>query len=289
MDATIQTILAEIPLLGGKPVSVRSLEGGLTNRNFVLDVDGEQFVLRIPGANTELLGIDRHFEHACTQATFAAGIGAEVIAFLPEHGGAMVTRFMSGEVLPPEAVRTPATLERVVVALRLYHESQGGSGHFSTFETVYRSHALAQKHCVKFPAELDAALGIFKEIEAAVGIPEPLCPCHNDLVPGNLIDHHGSIRIIDWEFAGQGDRFFDLGNLAANQLFDADQERLLLQFYFGEIRPSDLHRLRLMRRASDMREAMWGFLQMGISKLDIDYAAYAHFHLQRFLDAVPHP
>lgn len=283
MDATIQTILAEIPLLRGKPVAVRPLEGGLTNRNFVLDMGGEQFVLRIPGANTGLLGIDRHFEHACTQAAFAAGIGAEVIAFLPDHGGAMVTRFMSGEVLPPEKIQAPGTLARIVEALRRYHEGPGGAGHFSTFETVYRSHALAQRHNVVFPAELQKALNRFREIEAAVGIPEPLCPCHNDLVPGNLIDHHGSIRIIDWEYAGQGDRFFDLGNLAANQFFDEAQERLLLELYFGEVRPADLHRLRLMRRASDMREAMWGFLQMGISKLDIDYAAYAKTHLQRFL------
>ena len=190
MDATIQALIEEVPHLRGKPVAVQVLEGGLTNRNYLLTCDGERFVLRIPGANTDLLGIDRHFEHACTQAAFAAGIGPEVIAFLPEHGGAMVTRFMSGEVLPPEKIQSPENLARIVDALSTYHEGPGGAGHFSTFETVYRSHALARDHDVSFPAELEMALNQFREIEAAVGIPEPLCPCHNDLVPGTLIDHH---------------------------------------------------------------------------------------------------
>jgi hypothetical protein len=78
--------------------------------------------------------------------------------------------------------------------------------------------------------------------------------------------------------------FFDLGNLAANNLFSREQETTLLQHYFGKARPADLRRLRLMRLASDMREAMWGFMQMGISKLDFDYRTYARCHWQRFLE-----
>jgi hypothetical protein len=80
-----------------------------------------------------------------------------------------------------------------------------------------------------------------------------------------------------------GDRFFDLGNLAVNNQFDAEHESRLLELYFGIVRPEDHRRLRLMRRASDMREALWGFLQSGISTLDVDYVAYGTRHLDRFL------
>ena len=113
----------------------------------------------------------------------------------------------------------------------------------------------------------------------------PPCPCHNDLLAGNFIDDGTAVRIIDWEYGGMGDRFFDLGNLAVNNEFDDEHERALLAFYFGEVDPDHLRRLRLMRLASDMREAMWGFLQAAISTLDIDYMAYGRRHLERFINS----
>ena len=82
-----------------------------------------------------------------------------------------------------------------------------------------------------------------------------------------------------------GDRFFDLGNLAANNEFDGQQEWEFLGLYFGEIRSDDLRRLRLMRMVSDMREACWGFLQAAISTLEVDFPAYGRKHLDRFIQA----
>jgi len=117
-----------------------------------------------------------------------------------------------------------------------------------------------------------------------VGVPDRLCPCHNDLLPANFIYDSRQVWILDWEYAGVGDLFFDLGNLAANNCLSSAQEQKLLQYYFGKTRSADLRRLRLMRLASDMRETMWGFLQMGISKLGFDYQTYAHRHLRRFLE-----
>ncbi len=100
-------------------------------------------------------------------------------------------------------------------------------------------------------------------------------------VPAGLLT---VIWILDSEYGGVGDVFFDLANLAANGLFDDEQERQLLTLYFGKVRSADLRRLRLMRLASDMREAMWGFLQTRISKLNFDYQTYARRHLKRFLE-----
>ncbi len=110
--------------------------------------------------------------------------------------------------------------------------------------------------------------------------------CHNDLLASNFIDDGRNIWIVDWEYAGMGDIFFDLGNFAVNQSLNDEQCQLLLQYYFGEVRPADLAHLHLMRLGSDLRESFWGFLQLGISELDFDYREYAHHHLNRFLHNV---
>jgi thiamine kinase-like enzyme len=108
-------------------------------------------------------------------------------------------------------------------------------------------------------------------------------PCHNDLLNANFIDDGERIRIVDWEYAGMGDPFFDLGNFSVNHGLDADEDAILLAAYEGVARPARLARLRLMRVVSDFREAMWGVLQQALSTLDVDFAAYAELHFERLL------
>ena len=271
-----------IPELRGRSLTVSPLGGGLTNRNYHIDAGGESYVLRVAGENTALLGIDRASEVACSRAAAELGIGPEVVAYLPEHE-AMLRRFVPGRVLTVEDVQEPAALRRVVGALRRYHDGPSGAGSFSPFATVRNYHALARERQVGFPCDLERARERLAGIQRELQRDDPPCPCHNDLLAGNFIDDGSSVRIIDWEYGGMGDRFFDLGNLAANNEFDDAHERALLTLYFGEVRPDRLRRLRLMRLASDMREAMWGFLQAAISTLDIDYLAYGQKHLERFL------
>jgi thiamine kinase-like enzyme len=277
-----RTLIELIPAFSGRTIVITPLSGGLTNRNFRLDDGDESFVLRVPGGDTGLLGIDRGCEAACSRAAAALGVGPEVVAFLPEQG-ALVRRFASGTVLSAEDVQQPVQLKRVVEALRRYHDSPSGMGEFSPFETVRQYLTLARARQVQFPGILEPALVRMDRIEAELKTGEPACPCHNDLLPANFIDDGQTVRIIDWEYAGMGDRFFDLGNLAVNGEFREEHERLLLELYFGEARAADWRRLRLMRLASDLREAMWGFLQSAISKLDVDYVAYGRKHLERFL------
>ena len=280
MDA--KRLIQLIPELRGRALTVTPLNGGLTNRNYRLDGDGESFVLRAPGQDTALLGIDRACEASCSRAAAFLGIGPEVVAFLPEHG-ALVRRFAPGRVLTADDVQQPAVLRRVVNALSRYHESPPGTGSFSPFATVRHYHVLSRQRQVRFPESLEPALERLARIEEELRNDDPRCPCHNDLLPANFIDDGGVVRIIDWEYGGMGDRFFDLGNLAANGEFNEEHEMMLLALYFGEARPDDLRRLRLMRMASDMREAMWGFLQSALSTLETDYLAYGRKHLERFL------
>jgi len=282
VDEQIQTLIGRIPELRGRSLTVSPLDGGLTNRNYRIDTGAESYVLRIAGKDTALLGIDRACEAACARAAAKVGVGPEVIAYLPEHG-AMVRRFVSGRVLTAEDVQRPDVLRRVVDALRRCHGGTNCPGSFSPFATVRNYYALARERHVTFPDRLDHALDRLTRIEQDLQTNDRPCLCHNDLLAANFIDDGAAVRIIDWEYGGMGDRFFDLGNLATNNEFDDRHERALLTLYFGEVRPDYLQRLRLMRLASDMREAMWGFLQAAISTLDVDYLAYGRKHLERFL------
>jgi thiamine kinase-like enzyme len=274
-----------MPQLNGNAITIRPLRGGLTNRNYMVRSGGQQFVLRIGGENSALLGIDRHAEHLCARLAFQAGISPEVLAFLPEHE-AMLTRFLPGRTLRSRNLRSTAILHRLVRSLRKYHESPGGVGTFAPFQTIRRYYLEAKKRKAPFPSTMTRALEVLERIEQMTEAPNYLYNCHNDLLPGNFIHDGCSIWILDWEYSAKGDLFFDLGNLAANNRFSPEQEATLLRFYFGAARTSDLQRLRLMRLVSEMREATWGFLQTRISTINIDYRGYALVHLGRFLSAV---
>jgi thiamine kinase-like enzyme len=140
------------------------------------------------------------------------------------------------------------------------------------------------RHGGKLPAALERARPVAVDIERALR-PEPEVPCHNDLLNANFIDDGASIRIVDWEYAGMGDRFFDLGNFAVNHQLTDEDEGWLLSAYFGRLVSSQYARLRLMRIMSDFREAMWGVLQQAISELDFDFEGYAGKHFDRLLTA----
>ena len=98
--------------------------------------------------------------------------------------------------------------------------------------------------------------------------------CHNDLLNANFLDD-GQIRILDWEYAGMGDPAFDLANFSTHHEFTNDQDRWLLECYFGEVTAENWARIKLLKVISDFREAMWAMVQIGISKLDFNFRNYA--------------
>ena len=285
MDEHIAHLIRQIPGLDGADVRVTPLVGGITNQNYRLDSGQETLVLRVGGKGTQLLGIDREREYTCTSIAAQLGVGASVVHFLVSDD-ALVTRFISGTGIAPETAAQPDTLRRIVAAIQRYHAGPAFPGTFSPFATVRSYYQLALERGVTFPEELPEVFALMQRIERAVLPVQQIRPCHNDLLAGNFIDDGRQIWILDWEYAGMGDLFFDLGNFAVNQALDVAQCELLLQSYFGEVRKADLAHLHLMRLSSDLREAFWGLLQLGISELDFDYREYAQQHLQRFLQHI---
>jgi thiamine kinase-like enzyme len=277
--------MQKVPELAGRDLTLTALSGGITNRNFRVDASGtsDRWVLRLAGNDTHLLGISREVEHAATVAAAGVGVGPEVAAFIrPE--GYLVTRFIVGSPVSDEAVRQPATLRRVADSLRRIHDGPAIPGLFVPLRICEAYRALAMARGVPIPPEYDQAAAIGRRIEGAfLADPVELRPCHNDLLNANFIDDGTRIRIIDWEYAGMGDPFFDLGNFSINHELTEDQDRILLEAYAGDVRPPHFARLTLMRVVSDFREAMWGVLQQGVSSLDVDFVGYASTRFGRLL------
>ncbi len=268
----------------GRQALVTPLSGGITNHNFKVDVDGQSFVLRMSGAKTSLLGIDRRVEREASRRAAAVGVGPEVADFI-EPESWLVTRFIHGQPIPVQEMKRPETIKRVAVALRRFHDALPIPGRFDSHTVVEEYCREAKTHGVEIPPAYDEAHDVSERIRAERGS-QPQVPCHNDLLNANFLDD-GEVRIVDWEYAGMGDRFFDLANFSVNHEFGVDEDRALLAAYFGDVTDRALTDLRRMKFMSDFREAMWGVLQSGISELDFDFNAYAAKHFDRMLANVP--
>lgn len=288
-DAEAAGLFGRVPGWAGRARIVEVLGGGLTNRNLVIEVGEERFVLRIPGNETELLSIDRRIERDANQQAAALGIAPDVIAFL-EPEGCLVTRFVPGTALTAEELTTPERLDAVCRAVRAFHESGSLSRPFDCFRVPEEHRATAVARGVRIHPAYERAAGYATEIAAAFAVtPEPKVPCHNDLNTANWIADGDRLWLLDWEYAGMNERFFDLGALVANNKMDADAEAAVLVAYFGERTPRRAARLALMKILSDFREAMWAQVQQGISVLHVNFGDYVDSHFDRLLRNASRP
>jgi thiamine kinase-like enzyme len=267
------------PSLGPAEGPPSPLEGGITNRNYRVRLGGQEYVVRLHGKDTDLLGISREAEAQATAAAAGLGIAPELAA---TFDGGMVTRFIPCESLAPPQVAARA--EELARALRRFHDAPlalPASFWVPDLLSAY-GRTLAERGAGEPPALREAA-ELAERIVAALGADERR-PCHNDLLPGNVIwdTHTQRVMIVDWEYAGMGDPWFDLGNLAVNNEFgDADEERLLTAYTGAPPSAAQRARLKLMRLMSDIREAAWGVVQGRLSDLDFDFAGYAERHFER--------
>jgi thiamine kinase-like enzyme len=261
----------------GRVKGIEPLGGGITNRNFKVSLEDGTVVLRIGGKDTALLGIDRRAEHAASLAAAQLGIAPEVVSFV-EPEGYLVTRFVDGQPLEASLLRT--RLDEVASILRRFHEGPAIPSRFDSFRVVEAYASTAAAYGVGVPPAYAQAKRTADGIERKRGR-QTLKPCHNDLLNANFIDDGERIRLVDWEYAGMGDVFFDLANFSVNHELDDDENGSLLASYLGKADDSALAALRLMRFMSDFREAMWGVVQQGISDLDVDFVAYAGEHFAR--------
>lgn len=285
-DPPTQAIVNHLAdLLGPADGAPAPLEGGITNRNFRVRFGEDDYVVRLPGKDTALLGIDRETERLASNAAAALAIAPAAV-----HGDAdcLVTRFVPGKPIEPDALRSdPGPVAR---ALRAFHDSGAKLPvRFWVPELLSRYALIVAERGGSLPEAYGVASEVAGRIAGALPLVEPV-PCHNDLLGANVLTVGEGVMLVDWEYAGMGHRLFDLGNLAVNNEFDSDSEVRLLSAYLGA--PPDtaaLAALRLMRVMSDAREGAWGVVQSVVSELEFDFDDYAARHFERLERAADDP
>ena len=286
-------VLKRIPEWAGRDDLVLERVGGLTNVNYRVRAKGDEAFLRVSGRNTAWLGIDRALEYQVLKLASAAGIGPQVRHFLlPE--GHMVTLPIRGREWSFEDYATPETLGRVVATVKRIHALPTVRASFSPFRCIQSYGAYAETLGVKLPADFARFRERLAEIQAEQrrDPDRRVCCCHNDLYAWNLLDD-GSVRVLDWEFAGMGDPYYDLATLVcchdSEGPLPPELQDELLRAYFGKVTPSRRSRLQGMLFVLNLFTAMWGFLHGGLVRVglvqaveDFDYLEYG----QNTLEAV---
>lgn len=291
MTAALDALLARLrPELGAPEGAPEVLSGGITNRNYRVRLGGADYVVRVTSPESAVLGIDRAAEHAAGLTAARLGVGPEVAAFFAD-AGCLVTRFIPGRPIPPEELREPETLGAVARSVRAFHDGPRIPSTFNAFRVVEDYAREARERGITLLAGFADARRIAAQIKPALtGEEHRPVPCHNDLLNANLIHDGRAVRIVDWEYAGMGDRYFDLGNLSVNnELREEDEERLLAAYFGAPCTSRRFACLRLLRLMSDFREAMWGVVQSAVSTLDFDFVDYATRHFARLTAGAADP
>jgi len=237
---------------------------GLSNRNYRVHSGGVEYIVRLATPGASELGIDREAEASALRSAFDAGLGAEIVHYaLPE--GHMIAKAIDAPSISenPECYREPQSLRRFTQVMKRIHDLLTVDHVFDPIQRARTATRRAVEHGVELPRGLDDLLTRLDEVEARRGVvpSEHWALCHNDLFGGNILDAD-PIRIIDWEFVGMGDIFFDLATLAiACDEFDPrpdERSEIIVDAYFGEVTDAHRQRIRDMIFVVQMHNVAWG-------------------------------
>ena len=259
-----------IAVLRGRPVAVVELSGGLTNRNYKVTAGGESYVVRISGPGSGALAIDRDNEYRNSVVAAASGVGAPVVDYLPDDS-ALVIGYIEGHTFSDADFGRPGVIDRVAEACRRLHDGDRFVNDFDMFEIQAGYLALVREHGFRLPADYLDHTSHVARIRGALAVrAEPAVACNNDLLAGNFIDDGARIRLIDYEYAGNNDACFELGNIWSECHLDLDQLEHLITAYYGTHLANKVARARLQGLMSQYGWTLWASIQEATS--DIDFA-----------------
>jgi thiamine kinase-like enzyme len=270
LQATIAD-LARSGLLAGEPRTVTPLEGGLTNFNFRVATPSCTAVVRLSSSDGDLLAIDRAAEEANSRRAADSGAAPPVLAYLPERN-ALVVEWIEGRTLAPDDLRDDAMLERVAAVCRQLHAGPRFVGDFDMFAIQRRYLALVQERGFRLPDRyLDFAPRAVQVEEALAVRREATVPCNNDLLAANLIDDGDRLWVIDYEYGGNNDACFELGNVWSESELSLDELAVLVDSYYGRHLRHKVARARLLGLMARYGWTLWASIQAEVSPIDFDF------------------
>jgi thiamine kinase-like enzyme len=284
----LEEVLAAVPELRD-PESVEPLIGGLTNTNYKVTTASGCYVVRISGKDTSLLAIDRENEVHNTIAAAETGVGAPFVAALPEQD-ALVLGYLDGEVMDAEKLRSGAYIAAIARACRRLHGGRRFLKDFDMFEIQPAYLEIVRERGFRVPDRYEEFEPKIRELERAVRArPEPAVPCNNDLLAENLIRVDGDLRLIDYEYSGNNEASFELGNVWSESNLSHAQLEELVAAYWGRPLRNKVARARLWGLMSKYGWTLWGSIQDGVSELDFDFWGWAMEKYERAVTELDGP
>jgi thiamine kinase-like enzyme len=272
---TIDDVLGRVALWRGRDVTVFELTGGLTNTNHLVEAGADRYVVRIPGPSTELLAVDRANERHNALAAATTGVSPRILEVL-EDVDVMVVEYIEGTTMSAEMLRDSEMAPRIASSLRRLHAGPRFLKDFDMFRLTEFYLDVCAEHDVRIPDGFEDHRADFVRIEQALGRrPLPHVPCHNDLLAENYIDDGAQLWIVDFEYSGNNDPTFELGDTAQECGFDRDLRAALCEAYFGEATPALLARMDLQAVMADVGWTLWAAIQAKISSIDFDFWGWA--------------
>ena len=279
----LDALFDQIPLLADPQRRIEELPGGLTNLNLKVTTPAGTYVARCSRSDTTLLGIDREAERFNTEAAERAGVGAPFIEFRPDLG-VLVIGYIEGHTYDNEELRRPGVLERVAKACRTLHAGPRFAGDFDMFVRQKTYLATVVDGGFRLPADYVEYDRQFQQIRAALAVNAgPTVPCNNDLLAGNMVDDGDKLWLIDYEYSGNNDPFFELGNTWTECGLDPEHLEELVTAYVGHSSPVAIARTRLQSIVSQYGWSLWGYIQAATNSFDFDFHGWGQ---DRFEGAV---
>ena len=271
----IEEVVSNIVDWAGKEVSITTLSGGLTNTNYKVIVDGKSYFVRVPGASTELLAIDRNNEYHNSKAASEAGVAPKILFHLSEFN-VMVIEFLNGKTMSKDSLNEKGMPTRMAQAIKRLHSGPRFLLDFNMFRLTEYYLSLCRERDIKVPDGYNERMDTVKRIEQAMNIkPLPTVPCNNDLLAENYIDDGSQLWLIDYEYSGNNDPTFELGNTCQEMQFNDEQIAEVCLAYFGEVKQNMIARMKLNMIMSDVGWGLWAAIQTKISTIDFDFWGWA--------------
>jgi thiamine kinase-like enzyme len=273
--ADLDVIFDQVPSIASRPREVAELPGGLTNRNFKITTSNGSFVARVASGGSELLAIDRANEHRNSVRAAAVGVGAPVVEYQPAVN-VLVLRFLEGRTLGNADVAEPARLARIARACRQLHGAERFDGEFNMFEIQRRYRSVVTERGITIPAGYDDLMGRFDDASRALAVrDEGTVPCNNDLLAANFIEDGEKIWLIDYEYSGNNDACFELGNIWGECQLPDEALAALVAEYYGRPLRNKVARATLLGLAGKYGWTLWGAIQAAVSPIDFDFWSWA--------------
>jgi thiamine kinase-like enzyme len=271
----IENVIAKIEEWHGKDIFIEPLSGGLTNTNYKVEVDGIPHFVRVPGESTELLAIDRNNEVHNTKAASQAGVAPRVLYHVPEYN-AMVLEFLNGKTMSKDSLNQPGMPTRMAQAIKRLHAGPRFFSDFNMFRLTEYYLSLCHDRNIPIPQGYPERMETVRRIEQAMNVkPLPTVPCNNDLLAENYIDDGSQLWLIDYEYSGNNDPTFELGNTCQEMQFSDTQIAEVCAAYFGEAREDMIARMKLNMIMSDVGWGLWAAIQAKISTIAFDFWGWA--------------